>query len=252
MCENNPIEPEVEVKKEKRIVTIIKKIQEFPNKYRSVTIGFVVGVCVFLSFVSMVMFNSRYTEYMVINDTEQAEVAREELKTVDVVAEAEKRLELMKQQIIVTKNDGLTVVYNAADETIINYHQESLCNWAKEKEYDSIIIGRIQEPMDGGEMEFSTYDGKNRVPLKFVVERLEEMGCNKTVSFMFNMSNFTMPHPIVDQTYGKLRIYPSEGLKVAGFALTADKLRITSSNFDGEIKNGVIEGNFETPWDIKK
>jgi hypothetical protein len=194
------------------------------------------------------MLTASISKYLASNAIDQAKIGRQNL----LIPELKKEKEFFqKQQIITTNIHDVYVVTNAADTSDASDQKESFSSWANDHGFDSIIIGRIQEPINEGMMMYATFDGQNRVPFQFVLDKLKDKGCTKTVSFMFNRNNFDLPWPIVAQTNGPLRIYNSEGIKVAGFALSKDKLRVTASNFDGYITDNKLSGKFQKPWDAK-
>jgi hypothetical protein len=155
------------------------------------------------------------------------------------------------QQIVSVNDDGVLVVYNAAESSAINQHKNAITAWAKENGHDAIVFGRIQPSMDSGEMKFATNDGRNQVPLTTVFSVLEKNKRVDAVSFMSNRSNFWLPKPFTKQVDGVLKIYKTDGIQVAGFSLLNGELRITSDNFDGTIEEGMIDGEFTKPWDAK-
>ena len=155
----------------------------------------------------------------------------------------------MRQQVILKKESGIAVVYNASENSIVTDFKPALIVWAKEKGYDGIVIGRIQESFDRN-YQFATHDGKNEVPIKYVVNKLNDVGCKNVVSFMNNKSSFWLPHPFTDQIDGELHMYESTGFKVSGFDITDSKLKIRSDNFSAVVVDGAVDGDFSKPWDM--
>jgi len=225
----------------KRYKKIIKSAAGWVDGHRGVVMTIVAVVCLFASYVTFEYSRLRIALWQQTVNEIEADAAA---KLIDEKVADDYIADLQKKQIIATKMEGFTVVYNAAEDGIMSDVKTALTDWAKNQGYDGIIIGRIQESFDGEGVQFTTFSGKNAVPLKYVSERLAEMHCKNVVSVMYNKTDFAMPYPVTDQIFGDLRIFIDKGFSLAGFGFTEDKVKIKSSNFSGRFDDGELDAEF--------
>lgn len=235
----------------KRYQAIRDSIKNLYNKNRITLVIILCLMCVGASYKLYIKSRESYTRWQVKVVESQAEKARQELSQMEEARKAIERAEnLKKQQVVSASLNDIVIVYNAAERSEITKYKDSIINWAKSNQFDAVVFGRIQPSFDG-KVNYTTFDGKNQVPLNYVINVLEENGCENAISFMGNRTKFWLPSPFVKQIDGDLKFYTSAGVTVAGFSLSASKLKVRSDNFFGSITEGTLNGSFDKPWDQK-
>jgi len=225
----------------KRYKKIINSIATWIDGHRGITMIVVAILCLSASYVTFEYSRMKIALWQQTVNQIEADAAA---NLIDEKAAGDYIADLQKKQIIATKMEGFTTVFNSAEDGIMSDVKTALVDWAKNQGYDGIIIGRIQESFDGNGVQFATFSGKNAVPLKYVSERLSEMRCKNVVSVMYNKTDFAMPYPVTEQTFGDLRVFIDKGFSLAGFGFTEDKVKIKSSNFSGSFDDGELDAEF--------
>jgi len=159
-----------------------------------------------------------------------------------------------KDQIVSYEKKGVTVIYNKDEDRLPDLYQGRFIKWAKGK-YDGIVLGQIMPEFEGG-FKFTTYDGRNLVPMKYVVEKLKSAGCTNVISLMENKFRFPLPAPFTDQINGSLHVYERH-VKFAGILPLGWKKEMVFTDDEGNFHvvmshNGKMKGGIttETPWQM--
>ena len=192
-----------------------------------------------------------YSQHLI--NVKRAQLIAQDAKTSEMFRLEKQKDDISKMarsQIVSLPTDGIMVIYNLKENSFPLEYRNRITEWAKRQGYDGIVFGRIQPQFNGGVV-YTSYSGRNEVPLEYVTERLRKAGCKNAISVMGNRSNFWLPYPFTYQIDGDLNFYKSKGINAAGlFKITNDKIIFEAKNFKGVLKDGKLSVALsdKKPW----
>ena len=150
--------------------------------------------------------------------------------------------------VIVSLYENTAIIYNSEEVSPVLFgYTSAMVGLMEENGFDSIIFGRVNIPINGGPVEFTTIDGKNPIPLESIISVLRKKELKATFAMVDNSTGMGFPTPVTLWTDGHLTEEIKPGIKFAGIGWSSPQTFIRSRNIIFEYN---LEDN-EMEWVIK-